>query len=82
MTCKEIILDYLKTNNYDGLCNPDIDCGCGIDDFYTEKLIDCFISDCQPAYKRECKDCHIDNEDKYDYCYGNNQSHCYSIEKD
>lgn len=28
---KDIVLDWLKTNGCDGLCNDD--CGCGVDDF-------------------------------------------------
>jgi len=30
---KEIIAIYLRANGYDGLCNRDIPCGCGLNDF-------------------------------------------------
>ena len=32
MNGKEIIQDWLKEHGYDGLCLPDDDCGCVIDD--------------------------------------------------
>ena len=49
-TVKTIVEDYLKRNKYDGLCHPDIECGCGIDD-----LVPCVYNceNCQPAYKRD-----------------------------
>lgn len=28
----DIVLDYLKSNDFDGLVNPDNECGCGVDD--------------------------------------------------
>lgn len=54
MNCKEIIIKYLKKNNYDGLCNED--CGCGIED---DDLICCGenFENCVPAIKKFCKDC-------------------------
>ena len=33
MDIKKIITAYLKENGCIGLCNPDIPCGCGLDDF-------------------------------------------------
>jgi hypothetical protein len=51
MNCKEIIIEYLKTHGFDGLCNPYGECGCGIDDLIP---CECDISECSPAYKREC----------------------------
>ena len=51
---KEIIVIWLSAHGYDGLCNPDDDCGCGLDDF-----IPCSgefeFDKCQPAYKRILK---------------------------
>jgi len=80
MTVKEIILDYLKNNNYDGLCNPDIECGCGIDD-----LMPCSeefgVEDCHTAYKKQCKKCNdrdIGGECLYDCTRDDG---CYSLEK-
>lgn len=51
MNTKEIIIDYLKANNFDGLCNPDCESGCGLDDIFP---CDCFELDCRPAHKFEC----------------------------
>ena len=43
----EIIKAWLKDNGYDGLCNPDLECGCTVEDF--RPCVD-DPSDCQPAY--------------------------------
>lgn len=32
MNCLSIVTHYLKENGYDGLCAPDLECGCGLDD--------------------------------------------------
>ena len=57
MNVKEIIIKHLKDNGFDGLCNPEAPCGCGIDDLAPCGDLD-FI-DCQPAYKvkRDCPNC-------------------------
>jgi hypothetical protein len=47
----EIVIDYLKRNGYDGLCNND--CGCDFDKFMP---CDCPCSDCEPAHKVLCKE--------------------------
>ena len=52
MEVKDIIIKYLRDNSYDGLCNPDIECACGIEDPY---CCNCDgILNCQPAYKNIC----------------------------
>jgi len=53
MSIKEIIIKYLKDNNYDGLYNAWSECACEIAD-----LAPCvqMESDCEPGYKCEC-DC-------------------------
>lgn len=35
MTIREILIEWLKenANNYDGLCRPSTECGCGVEDF-------------------------------------------------
>lgn len=48
-TGKEILLDYLKMNGYDGLCHPDTECGCGLDDLVGP--CEGMQEDCKPAYK-------------------------------
>lgn len=52
MTVKEIVIDYLKKNGFDGLCSEA--CGCGIDD-----SIPCGegFEDCEPAYAHTFEDC-------------------------
>lgn len=48
MKAIEIISGFLKMNGYDGLCNPDRECGCEIGD-----LAPCseYFAACEPAYK-------------------------------
>jgi len=45
---RDIIESYLRDNGFDGLCEPDTECGCGLDD-----LAPCggIIQDCSPAYQ-------------------------------
>lgn len=47
-TALEIIKKYLVDRNYAGLCNPDLECGCEVDN-----LAPCCsdFSDCKPGYK-------------------------------
>ena len=54
MNCKEIIIDYLKKNNFDGLICTEVSCGCPIEDLAPceENMFDCI-----PAYKIENPDC-------------------------
>lgn len=33
-TLMEILATFLKDNGYDGLCNPQAECGCSIDDLF------------------------------------------------
>ena len=47
-TVKEIVIEYLENNGYDGLYADD--CGCPIDDLF---LYECG-TDCQPGYKTAC----------------------------
>lgn len=30
MDCKTIIVEYLRRNGFDGLCEPETECGCGL----------------------------------------------------
>lgn len=79
MTVKEIILDFLNKNNYDGLFNPDINCGCGIDDFIP---CDITIDECQPAYKKKCEKC--EDYNNVEGCLNGNYGiyGCFSTQKD
>lgn len=59
---RTILIEYLRKNNYDGLCNIDLECGCTIDD-----LIPCDynLSECEPAYKMNCP---CKNKGAHDAC--------------
>jgi len=47
MNCLDIICKYLSKNGFDGLCNHDAECGCGLKD-----IAPCSsdVSFCEPAY--------------------------------
>ena len=66
-TVHEILVDWLRKHGYDGLCNPEIECGCTLDDL---QPCDSFMLNCKPAYKGPCTcgDCwfhmHIDKPDR------------------
>ncbi len=49
MTIIEIVAKYLIENGYDGLVNPDSECGCAIDDICPS--LDSYWGSCLPAYK-------------------------------
>jgi hypothetical protein len=69
----DIIKLYLKENGYDGLCHPETDCGCEIDD-----LIPCSNLNeyCEAGYKIFCKDC------KEQECeYRDDKGWCIAIKK-
>ena len=52
---KGIVMEYLKAHGYDGLYNPDIECGCGLDDFCP--CDDGPNRDCIPAFHHKCNEC-------------------------
>ena len=78
MNVKEIVKEYLVKNGYDGLCELDMPCGCGVEDLFA---CDEQEGECEPAYKRkDCVDCPAigfgcDVEDsRYSQgCYGPNR---------
>jgi len=43
MTVREIVSNWLKAHECDGLCHPDLECGCDLDDFAPcfEPAFDC-----------------------------------------
>jgi hypothetical protein len=53
-TVKQIVLRYLRQNNCEGLCNPDMECGCGIDD----------LMPCGPEIHESCRPAYYDPERK------------------
>jgi hypothetical protein len=58
MNIKSVVTQWLKDNNYDGLCNPLNECGCGINDLFP--CIGDDVLDCQPAHHRSCENCPAD----------------------
>ena len=48
MSVVDIVRQYLMLNDYDGLCEPEMECGCGLDD-----LAPCgdLKADCKSAYR-------------------------------
>ena len=46
MNVREIVSEWLKANDYDGLCS--YECGCGLNDFMP---CDQGCEDCSPAYR-------------------------------
>ena len=74
MTVKEIIINYLKKNGYDGLCGDS--CGCGLNDF---QPCDEDFGNCEPAYYHphpDCSKCDV----KCDICYSD-YACCYKTDK-
>ena len=65
MNCKQIVIDYLKANRFDGLCNPEIPCGCLIDDLAPCGFGMGCLAYCQPGHK--------ETVDEYAVCYCESQ---------
>ena len=51
----KVIIDYLKEIGADGLCNPEAECACGIDNLAPCDCID--LQNCVPARKKVCANC-------------------------
>ena len=54
MTVKQIVTQWLKENDYDGLVNLDQECGCRAIDMC---LMECGCENCEPAYWHSCDKC-------------------------
>jgi len=50
MDLREIVEDWLKENNYDGLVGDE--CGCGIGDLFPCEYPS--LTECKPGYKKIC----------------------------
>jgi len=72
-TTVQIIRDYIKENDSNGLCNQNGKCWCDIS-YLLENCCD-DNKNCIPAKKRFCKNCMLNNdcewqmESKCDFCY-------------
>lgn len=62
-TIPRIIAEWLVEHKFDGLCNPENECGCTLDDLFP-CAPDARI-DCQPGYARECAVCPKKDECEY-----------------
>lgn len=51
MNTKELLKWALEQKGYDGLCDPETECGCGLDDFMPAGSCDECCMSCRPAYK-------------------------------
>lgn len=51
-TIKDIVEEWLRANNYSGLCDPDYGCGCGLDDFMP--CDEPNINECEAAFQVKC----------------------------
>ena len=49
-TIAKIIKAYLLENGFTGLCNPDLECGCGLEDLFPCSEV---LRDCQAGYKHD-----------------------------
>lgn len=56
MNCKDIIVEYLKTNGYDGLFSRDGECACKMDDLMPCEGYGSEIS-CEPGYIKYYTEC-------------------------
>ena len=60
MEVREIVVQWLRANKYDGLCT--VDCGCDVDDLMP---CDNYLPDCKAGYKVPCpggEDCPADGD--------------------
>jgi len=68
MNVKEIVMEYLAREGFDGLCNTDLECGCGLlDDFAPCEEMG---HDCQPSYMCNCGSCAEVNCDNREEVFG------------
>jgi hypothetical protein len=54
LSMREIVVLYMKRNGFTALCNPDLDCGCTLDDFIPCGNDMCNLDDCKVAYHKKC----------------------------
>ena len=76
MNVREITIEYLKRNEYDGLFNAIGECGCSLDDFAPCGGIE---DRCEPGYVNNCTTCAACEECAYqgDYDFMVRNHHCF-----
>jgi len=76
MTVKKIVEQYLIEHEFEGLCNGNNECGCGIDDLFPCGLDG--THNCKAALKTVCDGC----DEFGDYCYTTDPSRsCWNTDK-
>jgi hypothetical protein len=50
-TIHEIVREYLEREGYDGLANPDLECGCFLDDLFPCGGDLCSVNECEAGHK-------------------------------
>ena len=60
ITVKGILIDWLQSHGYDGLCN--YECGCELPDLMPCDEID--MRDCKAGYRVACTDCQLRGTDE------------------
>ena len=56
-TIKDIIIEWIKNNNCDGLVNLDTDCSCSIENFDDWCCMNCLTWSCNVGVKKDCSSC-------------------------
>lgn len=56
MNVHDIVIEYLKANGYDGLCEVGCECACELSDLFPCGGDMADISHCQPGHKTPCPD--------------------------
>ncbi len=64
MRVKNIIKNYLRINDFDGLVNCEESCGCGIDDLMP--ALDC--NNCEQCQVAKIHICKGEEEECYEHC--------------
>jgi len=76
MEVTDIVIEYINKNGFDGLYNPDLECGCGLDDFFHCGDLK---MECTTVYRHESAetcplDCNMD-------CFNNKEFDIYNCDK-
>jgi hypothetical protein len=54
MNITQALIKFMKSKGYTSLCNPEIGCGCGIEDLIPCG-VECFNDDCELGYTKKCE---------------------------
>jgi len=79
MTVKEIVQQYLKDNDFEGLFNEDVPCGCVLADLMPCQGNDGACDSCLPGYRCHHKEPAQDAEGE---CEGGDECKCIGAKKE